>query len=143
MFWRNHAHAPVSLIPKVLSLHLMTNLGAVFGLGQGGRWFFIIVSLVAVVTIPIFFARTDPRQFVLHGALALILGGAMGNLYDRMVYGCVRDMLWLFPDWGLWPWIFNLADAALLVGVGLVMLVTWLRQPPEPSRLANKPAPTP
>lgn len=124
-FWRDHAHAPIELVPKVLSLHLMTNLGAVFGLGQGGRWFFIVVSVLAVLAIPIFFSRTGSRQWLIHAALALIMAGAMGNLYDRLVYGCVRDMLWLFPELGLWPWIFNLADAALMIGVGLVMIITW------------------
>ncbi len=128
-FWRDHAHEPIVLVPKLLSLHLMTNLGAVFGLGAGGRWFFIIVSMAAVVAIPWFFARTESHQKVLHLALALIMAGAMGNLYDRIVYGCVRDMLWLFPDWGFWPWIFNLADASLMVGVATVLLVTWFTPP--------------
>ncbi len=142
-FWRDHAHVPIELVPKLLSLHLMTNLGAVFGLGAGGRWFFIVVSLAAVVAIPLFFTRTESHQKVLHLALALIMGGALGNLYDRVVYGCVRDMLWLFPDWGLWPWIFNLADAALMMGVGLVLVYTWFTPTTASTSPTSKPAPKP
>ncbi|MCH8259484.1 MAG: signal peptidase II, partial [Planctomycetes bacterium] len=67
---------------------------------------------------------------------ALILAGAIGNLYDRVMFGMVRDMLWLFPGvklpfgltWPgggsdeLYPWVFNIADASLLVGLGILML---------------------
>src|SRR5690606_27114508 len=86
------------------------------------------------------FWRSPARAFVLHVALALILAGALGNLYDRLMFSAVRDMFHLFPyaellfgwTWPgpdesrmLYPWIFNLADAALVVGVVAVLLITW------------------
>ncbi len=130
------AHAPVPVVPYVLSLRLTVNRGAVFGLGQGKRWVFVVVSVAAVGLIGRLFWRSDPGAWGTHLALALILSGALGNLYDRLRFGAVRDMCWLFPDvhlplglaWpggqrDLYPWIFNVADAALVVGVSLM---AWL-----------------
>ena len=70
--------------------------------------------------------------------LALILGGALGNLYDRVMFNAVRDMFWLLPGvklpFGLrwpggmddaYPWLFNLADVALLAGVGMMVVILW------------------
>ena len=129
-------HGPSIILPKVLALQLTVNDGAVFGLGGGGRWVFVVFSLVAVVAIATVFHRTDPAARVSHLALAAVLAGALGNLYDRLRYGVVRDFLLLFPDvklpfgwhWpngseGLYPWIFNLADAYLLVSLGVLMIV--------------------
>ncbi|MEX2387829.1 MAG: signal peptidase II, partial [Phycisphaeraceae bacterium] len=126
-------HEAVEVIPHVLSLQLTLNEGAVFGLGQGGRWVFIVVSVVAVVVILHIFRRSRADAWVFHLGLALILGGALGNLYDRVRYGAVRDMLFLFPDvrvfgYRPWPYIFNLADAALMVGVGLVIVIMWVNE---------------
>ena len=74
----------------------------------------------------------------MHIALALILSGALGNLYDRVMFGLVRDMLWLFPGvnlpfglhWPqgsdqLYPWVFNIADMALLFGLGIILILLW------------------
>ncbi len=127
-FWRQYPHEPIVVLPKVLSLRLTTNTGAVFGLGKGGRVFFIAVSLIATLIISFMFARSRANAIVMHLALALILAGALGNLYDRVVYGAVRDMLHLLPQTNLWPWIFNLADAALMAGVGLVLVLTFIAE---------------
>ncbi|MEM9251630.1 MAG: signal peptidase II [Planctomycetota bacterium] len=127
----------ITLIPHGLSLRLTTNDGAVFGLGSGGRWAFVAFSVLATVVIGFLFWRSDRRAGVFHVGLALVLGGALGNLYDRLVYGVVRDMLHLFPgvalpygwQWpgggnGLYPWIFNLADVFLLAGVAVITLAS-------------------
>lgn len=134
------AHAPRVIVPRVLALHLTVNRGAVFGLGQGGRWIFIVFSVVATIVIVTIFARSDPRRHVLHLTLAAVLAGALGNLYDRLRFGMVRDLLHLFPDvrlpfgwtWPdgrscLYPWIFNVADVCLVVGL-FVLLALMLRQ---------------
>lgn len=134
-------HDAVALIPNVLSLKLTINHGAVFGLGAGGRYVFIGATLIAAVIIIAMFWRSETSQKMLHIALALILAGALGNLYDRLVHHAVRDMLYLFPGvplpfgwtWPggsreIYPWIFNIADVALVIGVGLTIL-TLLRQP--------------
>ncbi|MDY7107494.1 MAG: signal peptidase II [Planctomycetota bacterium] len=131
-------HEAVILIPRVLALHLTANEGAVFGLGRGGRWIFIVFSIIACGVIAAVFARSDRRSWLLHLTLAAILAGALGNLYDRLVHGVVRDMLLLFPGvklpfgwrWpdgseGLYPWIFNIADVCLVVGLVILMIIMY------------------
>ena len=128
-------HDAVAIIPYVLSLKLVENRGAVFGIGQGQRLAFVLVGVVAVIVVVIAFLRSAAHRRSLHVALAMILAGALGNLYDRVMFGMVRDMLWLFPGvklpfgWSwpggsdeLYPWVFNIADASLLVGLGILML---------------------
>ena len=144
-------HEAITLVPGVLSLKLTINNGAVFGLGSGGRVFFIGVTFIAIAVIVTIFWRSERRQRIIHFALAMILAGAIGNLYDRIVHGAVRDMLYLFPGvklplgwtWPggsdeLYPWIFNVADAALVLGV-LLMLWTLLLHQPQ-SRTPARPA---
>jgi signal peptidase II len=120
-------HEPWVLVPQVLNLKLTTNTGAVFGLGKGAQFFFILISAAVVPAIVWFFARRTPaRAYALHVALALILAGAVGNLYDRIRFNAVRDMFWMLPGTRLWPWIFNLADAALMIGVGILMIIFYV-----------------
>jgi len=123
-------HRSVEVIPGVLHLRLTTNTGAVFGIGKGGQSFFVAVSIVAVVAVVWMFWTGPPGAWGYHLGLGLLLGGALGNLYDRVRYDAVRDLLWLFPGTGIWPWIFNVADAALMVGVGLVLVETWRHERP-------------
>jgi signal peptidase II len=131
-------HDPIHVVPGVLSLHLTTNTGAVFGLGKGARWFFVAVTAVATAVILRVFWRSPLPAWPLQVALALVLGGALGNLYDRVRYAAVRDMFWLLEGWELpfnlrwpggsrdvYPWLFNLADAALVGGVILLLLIMW------------------
>lgn len=138
-FWSKYPHSPTVVVPKVLELRLTTNTGAVFGLGKGNRLLFIAVSVVATGIIGLMFWRSPARAWGLHLALGMILSGALGNLYDRVLYRAVRDMLHMFPGVNLpfglswpgsgitevWPWIFNIADVVLMVGVGLVLIATW------------------
>lgn len=131
------AHDAVIVVPKVLALQLTLNRGAVFGLGQGGRWVFVFFSVVAVGVVLTIFTRSRANAIVLHLALAAVLAGALGNLYDRLAVGAVRDMLLLFPGvrlpfgwtWpggadGLYPWIFNLADVGLVIGLGVLVILS-------------------
>lgn len=121
-------HDPIVVVPGLLNFQLTLNTGAVFGTGQGGRPIFIAVSVVAVIVIVVLMARSPARATAYHVGLALILGGALGNLYDRLVHSAVRDMLHMLPGTGLWPWIFNPADVALVLGVGMVLLVSYLSE---------------
>ena len=114
----------VLLIPDVLQLRTTLNPGAVFGVGPGLAPLFILISLVAIGFVVYVFMNTQRGQWVMHIALGLILAGAMGNLYDRAFnHGKVRDFILLH----YWPWIFNLADAMLCIGVPL-LIVCWLFQ---------------
>jgi len=134
-------HDPMTVVPSVLSLRLTLNTGAIFGIGKGAQWFFVCVSIIATAFICFLFWRAPRKAFTIQICYALILAGALGNMYDRMVYNAVRDMFWLFPGvnlpfgwrWpgehgsrDLYPWLFNIADAALIVGVLTLMLMVHL-----------------
>ncbi|MEM7577640.1 MAG: signal peptidase II, partial [Planctomycetota bacterium] len=132
--------------------------GAVFGLGAGKRWVFISVSIVAVFVLSWLFWFSPRGAWIYHLSLALVLAGALGNLYDRVLYGAVRDMLHMLPGvelpFGLrwpgqggmrgssevWPWVFNLADMSLLAGVAGVMIETWRGVGMPESAKSAKPA---
>lgn len=131
-------HAPVTLVPKVLAIKLTTNTGAIFGLGKGSQWLFIVISIVATIVLLNIFYRSRPGDFSIHTTIALILAGALGNLHDRILFNAVRDMFWLFPGiklpfgWSwpgdsheLYPWIFNIADATLIIGVFSLVVILW------------------
>ena len=132
-------HNGVEVLPwGLLEFRLVLNSGAVFGIGAHQRWFFVSFSIVAIaVAIWIFGWRTNLHARLLHTGIALILAGAIGNLWDRLTIGRVRDFLHMLPTWRLpfglswpgdpgdphiWPWIFNVADVLLLSGMGLVHL---------------------
>jgi len=128
---------PDEIIANLLALQLTYNTGAVFGLGKGYTWVFAVITVVAAVLIVTTLLRCRAHERLLPICLAMILAGALGNLYDRLFHPGVRDMLLLFPDvhlpFGLnwpggqtlvYPWIFNLADVYLTVGILLVMAWT-------------------
>lgn len=108
-------------IPGWLHFRVTVNEGAVFGLGQGQRWLFLVISLAAIFFLSYLFA-TSGRQRFYQFVLGLLLAGVLGNMYDRFRYGYVRDMIYGLPKWGVFPWIFNVADVLLCVGVGLIFL---------------------
>jgi signal peptidase II len=139
-------HDPITIAPKLLALRLTINTGAVFGLGKGKQWVFVIVSILAVGVISYVFCKSSSKSRLFHITLALILGGALGNMYDRVHYNGVRDMCHLFPGvklpfgWSwpggadeVYPWIFNIADAALVVGVLILLALTWRADKKKPA----------
>ncbi len=181
-----------SIIPGVVDLRRSLNDGAVFGSFTGYTGVFIVASVFALGFVFYLFAHSTRTERSLHVALALILAGAFGNLYDRafvmadvlnyrvasgepasligrivgdrdgpvihfgqwpdpdgantrsfassevtvLQRGVVRDFIKLvprFPAWvprlagrDIWPWVFNVADAALVCGVGMLLINTWL-----------------
>lgn len=116
---------PLVIISNFLYFDLTQNYGAVFGMGRGKVWLFIIASLIAMVFIVQLFAYSRPKQTFFHLLLGMTLGGAIGNLYDRCIFGCVRDFIYVSiraSGKELWPWVFNIADMALVVGVAGLLL---------------------
>jgi signal peptidase II len=141
-------HEPVTFIPYVLEFQLVLNPGAVFGVGAGKRIFFVAFTGIAVaVALWMFRAWTKPRDLVAHTAVGLVLAGGLGNLYDRLQFACVRDFLHPLPGVNLpfgvtwpggetevWPWVSNIADALLLIGIAVLMIKLWRAEPPPPER---------
>jgi signal peptidase II len=109
---------PIEVIPGVLTFRFATNPGGAFSLGQDLPWFFVLATLtVSVLIVVTAFRHTNILTAV---ALGLVLGGALGNLTDRITRGPgfsghVVD----FIDLQLWP-VFNLADSAIVVGALLL-----------------------
>jgi signal peptidase II len=121
---RMSLHASVPIIPGFLNLTLVTNRGALFGLfrnlGDPHRAImFLAVPLVAIALILFFQYRTSGAAVTSQSGLALILGGAVGNLIDRLRFGHVVDFVDVFVGEHHWP-AFNVADSAICVGVSLL-----------------------
>ncbi len=100
------------------------NTGAAFSFladaGGWQKWFFTAVTSVAVIVITYLIKKHHQEKLFSLG-LALVLGGAIGNLYDRLTLGYVVDFLFFHIDDLYWP-AFNVADSAICVGVGLLLL---------------------
>lgn len=106
----------ISVFPTFSLTHIR-NSGAGFGILQGQNSIFILVALIAIVAIIVFMKKIVEKHHTTVFA-SLILGGAVGNLIDRLAYGSVTDFL----SFSFWP-AFNLADAALTIGVlGLIWM---------------------
>jgi signal peptidase II len=123
----------VVFIPGWLQFDVTANIGAVFGIGQGQRTLFVLVSIAAVLFIFYLFATSDRQRFY-QVVLGMLLAGVLGNLYDRVQYGYVRDMIHALPDKSIFgrpafPWIFNVADSLLCVGVGLMIIYSFFHNP--------------
>ncbi len=122
----------LDVIPGFFSLTYLTNKGAAFGFlaGVTSAWrhyFFLILASVALVLIVIawFRMRNDHRFY--GPALALIAGGAIGNVIDRIRLGAVVDFLDFYVAGHHWP-AFNVADSAICVGVALFLLANFLEE---------------
>jgi len=116
-------HAELELLP-FLNLTLTFNSGAAFGfLNDAGGWqniFFVAVAVIASVVIVSWLRRLSPTERLLAVALSLVLGGALGNLADRLMHGYVVDFIdVVFGSWHFWT--FNIADAAISIGAALLV----------------------
>ena len=125
--WWAQMSLPMAQAIKVtdfLNCFLIYNPGAAFSfLSQAGgwqRWFFTIIGIIAaVVIIWLLQKNTQDRPFCI--ALALILGGAIGNVLDRLLYGAVVDFIDVHYQGWHWP-AFNLADSAISIGATLIVI---------------------
>ncbi|MBO4983560.1 MAG: signal peptidase II [Clostridia bacterium] len=111
----------IKLIPNVLNLTYIQNRGAAFGMLSEHRWVFMIISTVAIVGIGIYLFGFCKERLMVKVGLATIISGGIGNMIDRTFYGFVVDMI-DFCLFDFWVWIFNVADACVCVGAGIVVL---------------------
>ena len=127
-------HQPVEVMP-MFNLTLMYNKGAAFSFlaNAGGwqRWFFLILTSAVSIFIYLWIKKLKTHQVLQYTALALILGGAIGNLIDRAIYGHIIDFLDVYLQQHHWP-AFNIADSAITVGAFLLIYDT-LKNPHEDS----------
>ncbi|MFB4326464.1 signal peptidase II [Paenibacillus sp. JNUCC32] len=116
-------------IPVIGDFFLITssrNRGAAFGILQDQLWFFIIVTIIVVGGIVWYLRKVSKEgRKLLPTALALVLGGALGNFIDRLIMGEVVDFLQFNFGSYTFP-IFNIADSCIVIGVGLIILDTLL-----------------
>jgi len=131
------------VVPGWLEFRATTNEGAVFGLGEGRRTLFITVSIAAIVFLTYLFA-TSGRQRFYQFILGMLLAGVLGNMYDRLRYGYVRDMIHALPQWpNLFPWIFNVADVLLCTGVAFMVLYSLTQSAHQDQQAGAQPSPAP
>jgi signal peptidase II len=110
----------LEIIPNVLHFTYVENTGASFGIFQNSVVFFIIVTGIVLAAGITFMIRSrKTHSTFLKVSLSLVIGGAFGNFYDRIVFGFVRDFI-DFKFLSFWNWIFNIADAALVIGAILL-----------------------
>ncbi len=107
----------------------ITNAGAAFGLFPQLSLVFTFIALIVSVAIVMYYRSLPAGEWLVRLSLGLQLGGAVGNLVDRLRYGYVVDMFYA----RFWP-VFNVADSAIVCGVGLLMLHLW-RNSPKPATI--------
>ncbi|MBQ1963307.1 MAG: signal peptidase II [Clostridia bacterium] len=111
--------ADVVLWRDVLHFSFVRNKGAAFGMLQNQRWLFMVVSTVAIVGLLIYLIRWKPKSIWVRLSIAMIIGGGIGNMIDRIFLGYVIDFIYFklidFP-------VFNVADSFVTVGCGILVV---------------------
>lgn len=113
----------IPVLPGIFHITYILNPGAAFGLFEEQQWLFILVAVLLVLGVAVLFRQLLQQPPVMRFGAALLVGGALGNLMDRIRLGKVVDFL----DFRIWP-IFNVADIAICVGVGLILLAMFKEQ---------------
>ena len=126
-----------AFIPGWLHFQVMENHGAVFGIAQGQRWPLVAVSIGAIGFIFYLFLMSG-RQWATQIVLGMLLAGVLGNMWDRLQYGYVRDMIYAMPGrtvagYEVFPWIFNIADSLLCTGIAILVIRSLCLSVQEPA----------
>lgn len=128
--WLVEVHLPHTashpVIPGFFNLTHVKNPGVAFGLfashgSNGGSWLLVALGLVALTAVFLYFRLAPAQNRLLLSSLALIVGGAVGNLLDRLASGAVTDFVDVYVGTYHWP-AFNVADSAITVGIALMIL---------------------
>ena len=119
------AYTPVDVaawLRPVLSFTYVKNTGVAFGMFPQLNTVFTVLSAVVILLMVIFQRTIPPQVWIVHVALGLVMGGALGNLIDRITRGYVVDFLDVnFWPFATWP-VFNVADSAIVVGVAILLV---------------------
>jgi len=110
----------IPIIKNIIHFTYVTNTGSAFGLFKGFNWFFVIFSIIVIITISYILTQINEREKRKIFSIGLLLAGTIGNLIDRLLYGHVID----FIDFRIWP-VFNIADSAVTISVIMLILLLW------------------
>jgi len=114
---------PVPFLRPLVSLTYVRNTGVAFGLFPAWGDLFVGVAILAIAGILTYYVRLFLGQWVVELSLGFVVGGATGNLLDRLAYGHVID----FIDFKVWP-VFNVADSAIVIGMTILACYLWRHQ---------------
>ncbi len=130
---------PIRVIGELVRLTYTRNSGVAFGIGAGLPFPYWVFSVTAILVISWMFLRHRVHGLLRQVSLSLIMGGASGNLIDRVRFGEVTDFILL--SWQRWSFpVFNVADTAVTIGVALFAL-GWGHHEPVPAAVPAAPAP--
>lgn len=139
--WLVELHLPHQaahpVIPGFLNLTHVRNTGVAFGLfakegGDGGSWLLTLLGLAALTAVAVYFWYAPSRDRLLLVALSLVVGGAIGNLIDRVSSGAVTDFIDVYVGTHHWP-SFNVADSAISIGIVLMAIDSFRTRHDEPA----------
>lgn len=123
---------PLEIIKGVFRFTYVENTGAAMGMFSDHRWVFMIISVLGIIAMIVYLWKFRPESKLACTALAMIIGGGIGNMIDRTFYkGTLPDTVGenvvidfidfcAFPE--IWPWVFNVADSFVCVGAGILMV---------------------
>jgi signal peptidase II len=111
---------PVPALSGIFGITYVTNTGVAFGLFKEAGTLFIFLAVIVISVLVVSARRLPKEQWLVRVALGLMVGGAIGNLIDRLRLGYVVD----FFDFKFWP-VFNVGDSAIVVGVVLLAISMW------------------
>lgn len=135
----DRGHLPRTVIEGYFDLVYWQNTGAAFSIGDGNNKLFIVLSIVALIGFIWAWVRGVFKDTPSRWGVALLIGGILGNVTDRIIHGHVVDFLLVnlhvkFAD----PWpAFNVADSAICTAVGLFIIASFLPQPEEKAKVAE------
>ena len=110
----------IPVIKNILHFTYVTNTGSAFGLFRGINFIFILFSIIIIAAIFYCIKKIAKNDRLLQFSAGLLLGGTIGNLTDRLLYGAVTD----FIDFRIWP-VFNAADSAVTISILLLIILLW------------------
>lgn len=110
----------IKIIPYLFNFKLVHNFGAAWGMMAGKQVFLIALSLIFIIIFVVYYIKEKNKTWLLNVTFGFLFAGCVGNLFDRLIFGYVRDFI-QFDFWKSFP-IFNFADVALCVGVVLFII---------------------
>ena len=127
---------PIESLSRYVSFTYITNKGAAFGMFPTLSTFFTVIPIIVVIVILIYYRHLSNGQWAMNVGLGLQLGGALGNLIDRIRVGHVVD----FIDFKVWP-IFNIADSSIVIGVAIFAISILRDEVKAPQQKVSKGSP--